>query len=356
MARAAAAIALLLLLGSGSAFAQTESTERVSFDSVVESDIFRGQNAATRPNIVIDLSATVRITTGWSVYVRPWFSQRRTTTWDKEIYQAELQYEHAGPVAVRVDAGYLASPVGLGMMDTRPSVDPLILPHLSYVTPTAPLEAGGPVVWPIAATYPLGGEVALSGAKWDARAALVDSSPARIYILNNTSQNPAATPVIEAGAGVTPKIGLRLGVSLAHGDYATGSELKPVAPNGKMMTLAGVEGEYTFGYTKLSGELNHDTFQTALGDVVAYEWFLQGVQTLTPRWFVAGRQEGTSAPPLFSTPAGNRQVFQTSEVTAGYRLSPDFTLRASFYARKTFARTDWDQQGGVSIVWAHRWW
>ena len=354
MAKARVAAALALTLVAGRASAQPQ--ERVSIDSVVESDIFRGQNAADRPNVVIDITGVVRVANGWTLYVRPWFSQRRTTTWDKEIYQAALQYEHAGAISTRVNLGYIVSPVGLGMMDTRPSVNPLILPHLAYFTPMAPLEAGAPVAWPIASSYPLGGEVTISGAKWDARAALVDTPPTRIFILNNTSTNPAATPVIEAGAGITPQVGLRIGVSFARGNYVTGSELKPAQPDGRMMTLANIEGEYAFGHTQLSGELNHDTFASARGNLVAYEWFVEGMQTLAPRWFVAARNEGSSEPPPFSTPTANRQLFHAVETALGYRLSPEFTFRTSFFARKAFTRTDWDQQVGVSVVWAHRWW
>lgn len=354
MRKNAAAAALALTLTGGSASAQ--SPARFSLDSVVESDVFRGQNAADRPNIVIDVTGVVRITNGWQLYIRPWFAERRTTTWDKEIYQAALQYEHAGSISTRVNLGYIVSPVGLGMMDTRPSVNPLILPHLAYFTPMPPLEPGAPVVWPIASTYPLGGEVTVSGSKWDARAALVHTAPTRLYILNNTSTNPAASPAVEAGAGVTPKIGLRIGASFARGNYIAGDELKPAQPDGRLMTLAGLEAEYAFGHTRLSGEINHDTFATARGNVTAYEWFVQGMQTLAPRWFLAGRQEGSAAPPPFSAPTGDRPFFRTTEATVGYRLSPEFTFRASFFARKAFARTDSDQQGGVSIVWAHRWW
>ena len=44
------------------------------------------------------------------------------------------------------------------------------------------------------------------------------------------------------------------------------------------------------------------------------------------------------------------------EETVGYRLTTDLTLRGSLYQRKTFTRSDWDQQAGVSLVWARRWW
>lgn len=354
MVKVSAAAAMALTLAAGRASAQPQ--ERFSIDSVVESDVFRGQNAADRPNVVIDITGVVRVANGWTLYVRPWFSQRRQTTWDKEIYQAALQYEHAGAISTRVNLGYIVSPIGLGMMDSRPSVNPLILPHLAYFTPMAPLEPGGSAVWPLASTYPLGGEVTVSGAKWDARAALVNTSPARIFVINNTGVNPASTPVFEAGAGVTPKIGLRIGASFARGNYVTGSELKPAQADGRMMTLANIEGEYAFGHTRLSGEVTHDTFATAHGNVVAYEWFIEGMQTLAPRWFIVGRQEGLSGPPPFSTPTADRQFFHTTETTLGYRLTPEFTFRASFFARKTFTRSDWDQQAGVSIVWAQRWW
>jgi hypothetical protein len=30
-------------------------------------------------------------------------------------------------------------------------------------------------------------------------------------------------------------------------------------------------------------------------------------------------------------------------------------VRGSFIARKAFTRQDWDQQVGVSLVWARRW-
>jgi hypothetical protein len=343
-AKAAAFVAFAAALGAA-APAASQTTERVSLDTTVEADVFRGQNALDRPNLIVDITGVVRIGGGWTAYVRPWFSQRRTTTVDKEIYQAALQYERPGAVATRINLGYIVSPVGLGLMDTRPGVNPLILPHLSYFTPMPPFEPGGAVMPAIASTYPLGGEVTLSGSKWDARAALVNSSPTRIYVLNNTSPNPETAPVLEGGAGVTPKVGLRIGASFAHGRYATD----------RMLTLEGIEGEYAFGYTQLSGEVTHDTLQTASGHVDAYEWFVQGVQTLTPRWFIAARQDGTSAPPPLSGASEDRRFFHTSEATLGYRVSPEVSLRSSFFARKTYTRTDWDQQVGVSLVWAHRW-
>jgi hypothetical protein len=354
LGKASCAAVLLAVSLAGSAAAQEPA--RFSIDSTVAADVFRGQGAADRPNIIIDITGVVRLSDGWTAYVRPWLRQPRANRWDKEIYQAALQYERHGRVSTRVSLGSIVSPVGLGLMDTRPGVNPTILPHLSYFTPMPPLEAGEPAVPVITSTYPLGGEVTFSGRTWDARAALVNSAPNRLYIINNTGVNPDATPVVEGGAGITPKVGLRIGASFARGRYATASELKVPSKDGETMTLVGIEGDYAFAFTHLSGELLRDTFTTDRGHVAAYEWFVQGMQTITPRWFAAGRQEGTSAPPPFTATTSDRRFFLTSEATLGYRVSPEVSFRASFYARKPFARSDWDQQAGVSVVWAHRLW
>jgi hypothetical protein len=273
------------------------------------------------------------------------------------LYQASVRYERPGAVATRVDAGYLASPVGLGLFDANPRTNPTIAGHTSYFTPMLPFDAGGARTPAIASTYPLGTVVTLSAVRWDARAAIVNSAPVRSMIIG-ASTNPSATPVLEAGAGITPTTGLRLGVAFAHGAYLTADELAPTAaPGDRNLTLVGFEGDYAVRYTKLTGEFVRDRF-TLAGDVaVAYAWFIQGTQTLTPRWFVAGRHEGTDAP---VTGAGivfrGQPRLLANELTAGYRVTRDVTVKASYYARQSYGRLTWDQQGGVQLVWQHRWW
>jgi hypothetical protein len=344
------------------ATARAQSVARFSLDSAASIDLFRGQSTVDQPNVILDVTGVVRLGGGWLAYVRPWFRQprkpglTREENWDKQIYQAALQYERAGTVSTRIDAGYIASPIGFGMMDTRPGINPTIAPHLSYVTPMPAFDPGAPRVDPIAATYPLGGQLTLSTTEWDARVAVVDSAPTRIYVIHGAT-NPHRTPVIVTGGGFTPKIGLRVGASFATGCYVLGSELTRPQPNGRDFRMVTIEGEYAFGYTKLTGELVHDRLDTAVGTARANAWFVQGVHTLSPRFFVAGRLEGVSAPPLrTATVLGARTTFQTGETTLGYRLAPEFTLRASFMNRKPFTRTTWDQQFGASVVWAHRWW
>src|SRR5215467_13342115 len=214
------AAALVFLLLPGTATAQSpalgpvEGVARFSLESVVEADEFAGENVSNQPQIVIDVSFAVRVDDHWQIYVRPWFRLPRpssptaaTPPWDKEIYQGAVQYERRGPVAIRVDAGYILSPIGLGLYDVRPGINPTIVPHLSYLSPMPAFDPTVPRVSAVSATYPLGGEITVSTHLWDARAAVVNSAPTRIYALGAPT-NPRQTPVIVGGGGVTPMTGL----------------------------------------------------------------------------------------------------------------------------------------------------
>jgi hypothetical protein len=340
-----------------------EGVARYSFESVVEADEFGGDSASSRPQIVIDMSFAVRMGDNWQVYVRPWLRMPRPNSptspvppWDTELYQAAIRYERRGPIGVRFDAGYILSPIGLGLFDVRPGVNPTIVPHLSYLQPMPVFDPTGPRVSAIAASYPLGAELTVSAAHWDARAAVINSAPTRVYALGGTT-NPRQTPVVVAGAGVTPITGLRLGASFAHGVYATPDEITVPAASGREMTMAGAEGEWAFAGTKVAGEFLRTDFETIGATAVAYEWFVQGQQTLTPRWFLAARNEGTSAPPLVNgIVAGTRTDFRVVEATAGFRLNRDVTLRGSYYTRRFYGSSIWTNQAGVSVVWSRRWW
>jgi hypothetical protein len=360
-------VGLVLLLCSAmpAAPAAAQTFERFSLDTTAAIDVFGGDNVSNYPQVVIDIVATARLGNRWQVFVRPWFRQARPQPgfdpppWDVQIYQASLRYEHSGPVSTRVDVGYMPSPIGLGIFDVNPKQNPTIAGHFSYFVPMLPFDTGSARVPVIASTYPLAAIVTASTAKWDARVALTNSSPVRISIPGVTA-NPDSTPALEAGAGVTPIIGLRLGMSVAHGAYLTASEFAPALPQvDRRMTLVGFEGEYAFRYTKLTGEVVHDTFATITsGDVGATTWFVQGLQTLTPRWYVAGRHEGTSSSVVDRGAVfGAQPTMMSNELTAGFRVNRDILLKASYYTRRPYGRVgDWDHQAGVQAVWDHRWW
>ena len=198
----------MLLLPASRGHASAQSFQRFSLETTASIDRLTNDDAATQPQIVVDIAATVRLGAGWDAYLRPWFRQPRSGEWDQQIYQAAVRYQRQGPVAVRVDAGYIASPIGLGMLDTSPSVNPLIGGHSSYFVPMVPFNTGGPRVLPVASTYPLGAALSLSGRHWDARVATVESTPTRIRVIGGTTK-PLPTGVFEAGAGFTPTVGLR---------------------------------------------------------------------------------------------------------------------------------------------------
>ena len=359
--KATAFLACFALLLSAPASAQ--SIARFSLESVVQADEFGGENTSNRPQLVFDVSLSVRMGGNWQIYVRPWFRLPRPSSptaavpdWDKELYQAGVRYERRGPIAVRVDAGQILSPIGLGLYDVRPGDNPTIVPHLSYLTPMPLFDPTGPRVSAVSSSYPLGAQVSVSTGLWDARAAVVNSAPTRIYAIGAVT-NPRHTPVVVAGGGVTPVTGLRLGASVAHGLYATSEEITTTASPGRTMTMSSTEGEWAFQGTKVSAEILRTAFEAAGGTSVAYEWFVQGQQTLSPRWFVAARRESTSAPPLISgTAIGVRSHFDVFEGTAGFRVTPDVTLRGSYYARRFYFATAWTDQFGVAVVWARRWW
>ena len=336
--------------------AVAQSVERISLETTVAIDVFRGDNAVDRPNIVVDITGTARLGGGWQLFLRPWFRQPRVNNWDKQIYQAFVRYERQGPVSVRVDTGYLGSPIGLALGDSSPVINPTIAGHSSYFAPMLPFDTGGPRVSAISSTYPLGSQLTVSGDRWDARAAVVSTTPTRIYTIGG-SPDPHHTPVFEAGGGITPYIGTRFGVSFARGAYLTSGEITAAGSDDRMVTMMGVEGEFAFRYTKISGEFVRDHFDTPSGTLPASEWFIQGTQTLTPRLFAAARYEGVTSPVRTVVPTFKSQPQQkVTEATVGFRLTSDILLRGSYLRRLSYGRHTWDEQGGFQAVWARRWW
>jgi hypothetical protein len=360
-----AGLTIALLQVAAPLCAQT-AYERFSLDTAAAIDLFRGDNVNDRPQVIVDITGTAQLGRGWQAFIRPWFRLPRPSTptapavpWDAQIYQASLRYERSGLISTRVDLGYIPSPIGLGIFDVNPRQNPTIAGHSAYFVPMLPFDTGSARVPVVAASYPLAAVFTASTTRWDARAAVTNSSPVRISVPGVTA-NPQATPVFEAGAGVTPVTGLRVGVSFAHGDYLTSSELAPsLAPGDRVLTLAGFEGEYAFRYTKITGEVIHDTFTLPTGAVGATEWFIQATQTITPRWSVAGRHEGTAAP-ITGVGLVPRFLAQpdllANELTAAFRINRDVTLKASYYARKPYGQLTWDQQAAIQAVFQHRWW
>jgi len=132
------------------------------------------------------------------------------------------------------------------------------------------------------------------------------------------------------------------------------SERRHVVVYWRDATVVTVESAFSFAYTQLSGEWVRDAMTTSTGTRVASGWFVQGRQTLAPRWFVAGRVERLASPLVLQTGAEQQRFIGAEEVLV-YRLTPAFTLRVGHRARRGFGRPGFDHQGAASIVWWRRW-
>lgn len=342
----------LTLVPAGNAGAQ--SLERVSFDAAIAATQSFGPDAGTRPDIIIDFTGTVRMGRGWVAYARPWFRQASTAPYAfaRTLYQAAVQHERRGRrVSTRLDLGYILSPIGIGMMDMRPDTNAVTTPHLSYLVPMPPFEIGAPASMPIASSYPLGGVFTVSSHRWDARAGVIAAPPNRTYLVGQATPNPAARPFAVVGGGVTPRTGLRFGMAYAKGAYATAREL-PRSTTGRQLEMLSVEGDFAFGYTRITGEVTRDSIDLAANQTHAAQWFLQATQTLTPRFFLGLRHEGANAP---SSPfLGPKPTLRSSEAALNYRLSRQFIIKHGLTIKKTYYETGLDPQFSVSLVWARR--
>jgi hypothetical protein len=160
---------------------------------------------------------------------------------------------------------------------------------------------------------------------------------------------------VMAGAGFTPRIGLRFGGAVSYGPYATVDEVRDKTRGDRMATLLQVEGEWSFGYTRIAGEWIWTRRELATNDARVRGGWIEGVQTLTPRVFVALRYDEqwthwTSPNDL----AARDEWYRRTEAAVGFRLLPEVTLRASYLTRKGYVVGFWDDQVLASIVFAKK--
>ena len=341
--------AIWLAVSAGSAAAQTA---RVAFEPVVAVDAAAGSDVPRSAGVWIDLFGALRLADGLDLVARPVVSRRTFDgEWRTQIFQLALRYERPGRVGLRLEGGVMPSPIGLGMLENRPDINPVISQHSAYYLPLPRSDAALPRTFLIAGTYPLGAQVTLSGRRWDARLAVVDSSPARGRPFLDAGAQPRMANAV-AGFGVTPRVGLRFGAALAHGGYVAAGESGSWGAD-RAATLAQIEAEWAFGYTRLAGEWVRNVMETAWDDAVAQGGWIEATQTLTPRLFVAAR--GDAQRYSYDYGAGSRmsQDYKRFEAVLGLRLTPDLTLRGGYLTRKGYVVSHWDDQAVVSVVW-HR--
>jgi hypothetical protein len=336
------------------AAAQQARPSPIAIDTAASIDEAVDNNGTYATGVFLDAVVTAGLGRGFEVVTWP-IAQRVANNgeWSADLWIATLRYERAGRVGVRVDGGLIASPVGLANLTVRrPHLNPTIAQPASLFTPLPALELRGPRANLLGAVYPFGGQVTFSGTRWDARAAVIDTSPLRRRRILS-SVNPPRFGNVVVGGGITPIVGLRFGASVTQGGWARAGE-SPVVTEDRDATIVTAETEFSFAFTKLAGEWVRDTIETSSGRQVASGWFVQGQQTLAPRWFAAARVEHMDSPVVL--PEGvTRQRMTNAEEVVGFRLTPEFTVRAGHRARRGFGRPGFDHQVVVSLVWWKRW-
>jgi hypothetical protein len=143
---------------------------------------------------------------------------------------------------------------------------------------------------------------------------------------------------------------MRIGAAAAWGRSGNATVSEPYR-------LLNVEGEYAFGYTKISGEWTRDRFETPVGGAVAWGLTLQARQTLAPRIYLHSRATAIESPAL--APAAGASPSRRSwyvDSTLGLLVTPEATIRVAHSALRRWNAAAVDHQIGVSIVWSKRWW
>jgi hypothetical protein len=324
----------------------------LSLDTSADVDRSVDEYGVSANGAVLDAYVAARVVKGLEIVARPWAQRQANGDWNNQLWLAAARYERKGPIGLRVEGGLITAPVGLANLSLRPHLNPTIAQPSSLFQALPPPEPLSPRVTLLGAVYPLGVSATVSGTHWDARAALIDTSPLRTRRTFGEGNPPRFANVV-IGGGVTPFVGLRVGGSVTHGGWRKADEV-PLSPSDRQATIVTVEAELSYRFTKVTGEWVHDRLDTTSGHSIESGWYVQGQQTLTPRWFAAGRVERMSGPPVSElTPV--QQTFTGTEATVGFRLTPSLTLRGSYRARRLFTQDDFLHQAMASVVWARRW-
>jgi hypothetical protein len=334
--------------------AASAQTSRFALDTVAAADVDWGSQVTRHATAWFDLFGAARITDGLDLRARPVVMRRSFDgTWQTQMYELALRYERPGRVGFRVDGGQFASPMGLAILENRPDKNPVISQHSTLYLPIPRYEAGTPTTFLYAAAYPLGAKVAFSGAHWDARAAVIDSSPIRGRPILGDNKPPRMANVV-FGAGVTPMIGLRFGAAYATGPYAAVEEVRDKTRGDRTATLTQVEGEWAFRYTRIAGEFLWTTRELATGDATVDGGWIEATQILTPRFSLSARYDDQWT--IWTNAAGTetRSPYRRFESALAFRVLPEVTLRASYMTRKGYVVGFWDDQFLAQVVFAKR--
>ena len=342
-----------LLAATSPAFAQQSHPSPVAIDTDASVDRAVDDAGASSGNILLDALITVGLGSHVDAVARPFVQRLTTGEWNKQIWVAELRYQRTGAVGVRVEGGLIPSPVGYANLLLRPHLNPTIAQPSSLFTPLPAVELRGPRPDLLGAVYAYGVSSTVAATHWDVRGAVIDTSPLRPRRIFSPTNPPHFYNAV-VGGGVTPFVGFRVGATMTYGGWMRAGEA-PAVTTDKDALIASVESEFAIRYTKVAGEWTRDAMETSTDTHHASGWFVQGQQTLAPRWFAAGRVEHMQGPGLTAPDTFVEQHFNGTEEVVGFRLTPEITVRAGHRAREVFGRPGFTHSAEVSLVWWKRW-
>ena len=330
-------------------------TSRIAFDVVAAADGDGGSEVTRKPTVWLDAFAAIRLADGFDLRTRPVVFRRSFDgEWRAQFYELALRYERPGNVGWRVELGHFSSPVGLSILENRPDRNPVVSPHSTLYLPIPRIEPGTPMTFLLAASYPLGARITVSGAKWDARGAVTDSSAIRGRPFFGDNKPPRMANVM-VGGGFTPHIGLRFGGAVSYGPYAAAAEVRDQSRGDRMAALVQLESEWSFRHTRLAGEFLWTKRELAQTDARVDGGWIEATQTLSPRLFAAVRYDEQWTRWRVPPDTAQREApYRRVETALGFRVTPELTLRGSYMTRNGYVVTFWDDQFLASIVYARK--
>lgn len=354
--RLVAATVSLVLVAASTARAQDApaapaASRRVAFDTVAGYQDYFAEDFTWRTQFIVDAFAGMELAPGWQLSARPVLWRVRGN-WETLLDQASVRFETKRGANLRFEAGKFPAPIGLGLTENRANSNASVLwCHRPYYMPVPSLGADLPRVSLISAVYPLGGQASASTEHWDARAAIVDRPPVEFW---KPAGSFARGANAIAGAGITPRQGIRFGVAGARGRYAEAEGARAALD----YSTINAEADVAIGYTRLSGEWTRSRFESPGGTRASEGWTAQGQQTISARLFAHTRLSRLRSPRAASSLSTrvDLQRFRSVDSTLGYLLTPELTVRVAHTAIRAFGRTVTDHQLGVSVVWTRRWW
>ena len=217
-----------------------------------------------------------------------------------------------------VDVGKLLFPIGTFAERRFSTTNPLI---------------GQPDGYPV--IYPWGGQISGSTSHFDYRAAVVNLPVTNEQYL--PAAGSAARPAISVG--VTPLIGLRVGLSWTAGPYL-GPDVSGDLPAGSEWQdygemILGADLKFARGYFELFAEYGASWYEVPnqSEDVRGKAYYIEAKYSWSPRFFTAARFERNLYAFIRPVGGGNWLAratdFVNTEVGVGFRINPRFLAKFS---------------------------